>query len=243
GEKRQVQLKTTPRRAGLLVLTEDSAGNAIEAQVAIDGASLGAGYESHTVPLCSRTLRVDSPGLGAWTLDLSGPRLAERQTATVTATLGRSRATGRASNLTLPKGVRAGPRGDGAKAWRGTSEAQLQLVSFMSSPEGGQVSVDGQPVCALPPPAAPSAVATRTLRPGSGHQTTPETAPAHRYRAQVAASQQLGDPRPAQPVGPRQTGAALVPSPEGSLSRRRQRWGRTRRCRAGAVPRRAPRIV
>jgi thiol-disulfide isomerase/thioredoxin len=150
GQKRKVALKTEPRRAGIQVLAEDSAGDAVEAAVWVDGVRVGEALEPLTVPLCSRALRVESVGLGAWSLDLSGPRLAERETASVTVTLRRALTTGSPSDLQLPKGVRAGARGTGSEVWKGSLLTQLKIAKFTSRPEGAQVLVDGKPVCSTP---------------------------------------------------------------------------------------------
>ena len=151
GQKRDVMLETRERKAGLKVFARDADGNDLEADVFVDGQKLGGTLRTHTVPLCSRELRIVHSGLRDYSLSLSGPVLAERQVATVTATLGDRSTTGRGTDLKLPQGVRSGLSNTGDKDWRAVAGLQLSIVYFESKPAGATVSVDGQTLCQSTP--------------------------------------------------------------------------------------------
>ncbi len=58
GEERTVQIAPAPRMAGISVISEDKAGNAVAAPVLVDGEKVGTAPGSFTVPLCSKQLVV-----------------------------------------------------------------------------------------------------------------------------------------------------------------------------------------
>ena len=151
GDVRTVSLKTSARKAGIRVLAQDDGQNAMSADIWVDGVKIGPSLKAHTVPLCSTQLRVSHSGYGDFLLELSGPRLAERQMAEVTATLKSTTTTGMASALQLPPGVRGGPVQGESADWRAAGGTQLAIVSFETRPEGATLTVDGQALCQATP--------------------------------------------------------------------------------------------
>jgi hypothetical protein len=81
GERRTVKLAPQPRIAGLRVNTEDDQGNAVEADVRVDGLVVGRAGSTLKVPVCSKRLTV---ALGTTTFE-EDLKLEESKVALVTA--------------------------------------------------------------------------------------------------------------------------------------------------------------
>ena len=86
GERRSLRIEAVPRLAGLNVSSEDEQGNAVEAQVAIDGNLIGTAPGTFKVPVCSRSLKVTAEGR-SYEIELS---LKEKEVASVRAQLRRN---------------------------------------------------------------------------------------------------------------------------------------------------------
>lgn len=137
GERRTVRLAPKPRIAGLRVNAEDDRGNAVDADVAVDGVVAGAAGKTLKVPVCSR--RVSVP-LGKETFE-AALRLEEGKVAVVNA-----RATRRASAAAV-----AGPRTAPAAAPAPVPAAAVRATggmvrlppgSYPSGSGGGRVTVE-----------------------------------------------------------------------------------------------------
>ncbi len=150
GKTHQLTLTPKVRPSGIKVQAQDESGNDVAGAVYVDGQKLGATFATHKVPLCSKQLVVKADGLGDWSLDLTGPKLAEKSVATVVAKMSGRQAKGASSSISLASGVRPGPKAGKAAPWQ-TGAGALAIVEFESTPPGAAVVVDGRPLCQTTP--------------------------------------------------------------------------------------------
>lgn len=88
GETKRVKLTPKPREGAVQVAVEDTKGNAIEAEVRIDGKRAGFALEVIRASVCAKKLEVVSQKHGVWAKDLA---VEERQTQKVKAVLDASK--------------------------------------------------------------------------------------------------------------------------------------------------------
>jgi hypothetical protein len=142
GETRTVTLPLKSRPAGLFIRAQDEAGNDLQADVRVDGRSIGQSFSTLKLPLCPGELTVSASGYGTWSLDLKQPELVEKAVSQLKVTLTRRNQRGSLSALTRAKG--------GSRPAAGVPKGQLTVVQLQSSPDGALVTIDGRSRCRTP---------------------------------------------------------------------------------------------
>lgn len=71
GDDKEIKIKGEPRLSGIKVLAKDAAGNAVEADVTVDGVVMGKTYKTLEVPKCSKRVEVRLPDGTYWDQALS----------------------------------------------------------------------------------------------------------------------------------------------------------------------------
>ncbi len=89
GDVRTISLEPTARPSAIAVSAQDSKGNAVVADVWVDGVRLGATPNTFKLSVCSKEVVVKSARLGSWTRALE---LVEKKVTALSAVLGQARA-------------------------------------------------------------------------------------------------------------------------------------------------------